>query len=209
MVQGAKVLHSGTLRAMHFGNTLTFLESHQTIFLTIHVLSMAIGLGGATVSDLLFFKFLKDYRVSKKEEEVLHLLKDVILTAMFIITLSGLALYLPQASTLNESPLFLVKMAISFILIANGIALHVFIAPHLIHLNLRQSECMGRAWHRLAFALGAISICSWYSVFLIAMLKEALPFGFSTVFSAYLGLLLLAIACSQLAESLLTKKAGK
>jgi len=194
---------------MSTNTILTFLADYRLAFLTLHILSMAIGLGGATVSDLLFFKFLKDYRVSKKEEEVLHLLKDVILTVMLIIALSGLALYLPEASRLNASPMFLVKVIATVILIINGIALHVYIAPHLIHFNLRKKERLGRKWHRLAFALGAISVCSWYSVFLIAMLKSALPFGFSTMLTGYLLLLITSILISQLVEYSLTKRAQK
>lgn len=185
-----------------------FLSDYKLIFLTLHILSMAIGLGGATISDILFFKFLRDYRVSKKEEEVLHIMKDIILAAIFIIALSGFALYVPRAEELNASPMFLVKAVATGVVIANGIALHLFIAPYLIHLNLRRQEKMTRGWQRLAFALGAVSVCSWYTAFFIAMLKEAMPFSFSFMLTLYLCLLFTAVATSQILEWHLAKKAA-
>lgn len=186
---------------------IEILTEYRLLFLTLHILSMAIGLGGATVSDVLFFRFLKDFRISKKEQETLHVLKNIILTAMIIITLTGLALYLPMSAKLNASPLFLLKAIATGVLLVNGIALHVFIAPHLIHLNLKDNSHMGAGWHRLAFALGSISICSWYSVFLIAMLKNEIPWGYSTMLTAYIVLLLVAVTISQIVRVLLKKKA--
>lgn len=186
---------------------MTFLEDYRLLFLTLHILSMAIGLGGATVSDILFFKFLKDYRISKKEVEVLHVLKNLILGIIVVIVLSGAALYFPEAARFNASPMFLVKAFATAVLVLNGIALHVFIAPHLIHLNLRTKHKMGRGWHRLAFALGSISIVSWYSVFLIAMLKSALPFTFEQMLGIYIAVLMIAITGSQVMEVLLTRRA--
>lgn len=192
---------------MHIEVLDEFLTNYRLLFLTIHILSMAIGLGGATVSDILFFKFLKDNRVSKKEEEVLHILKDVILAAILCILISGLALYIPEMERLSASPLFLVKVIATTVVMVNGIALHMFIAPHLIHFNLRNEGQMGRGWQRLAFTLGSISVCSWYSAFLIAMLKEAIPWGFTPMLSLYLLLLASAIVGSQIMERMLSKRA--
>lgn len=186
----------------------SFLAENQIFLLTAHVLFMAIGLGGATVSDILFFKFLKDYRISEKEVEVLHVLKDVIMFAIVIIVISGVLLYLPEADRFNDSPAFLVKSIMGAVVVINGIALHVFIAPHLIHLNLRQGGKMSPAWHKLAFALGAISVTSWYGTFLLAMTKSVLPFDFIELFGIYLAVLSLALVGSQIVRILLMKRAS-
>lgn len=185
---------------------IEFVSSHYAVFVALHVLSMAIGLGGATVSDILFFKFLKDYRISKKEEEVLHVLKDVILTAIFFITLTGILLFLANRELIHSGP-FLVKSIAATILIVNGICLHAYIAPHLIHLDLKGKQKMSRGWHRLAFALGAVSICSWYSVFLIASLKRVLPQDFTILLAGYVFILLSGVVGSQVLEAVLQKKA--
>lgn len=188
---------------------ISFLAKYELGFLALHILGTALGLGGATISDILFFRFLKDYRISKKEAEVLHILKAVVLGALFIIILSGLALYLPRANEFNQSPQFLIKALGVLVLTLNGVALHALIAPRLIQINLRDHKRMGRNWHRFAFVLGAISVTSWYWVFAIAMFKSRLNYSFGSLLSVYLLLLVSGILGSQVFETLLSKKAKK
>lgn len=183
------------------------LAQYKLKFLTLHILGTALGLGGATISDILFFKFLKDFRISKKEQEVLHVLKSVVLGALLLIILSGIALYLPSAETLNTSGPFLVKTIGVCVLTMNGLALHWYIAPHLLHLNLQKKNIMGRTWHKIAFALGGISIVSWYSVFCIAMLKSLMTWSFAELLGLYVLLLILGITGSQLLEVRMTRQA--
>lgn len=187
---------------------IDFLAQHKLKFLTLHILGTALGLGGATISDIMFFKFLKDFRISKKEQEVLHVLKTVVLVALGIIIASGTALYLPNAATYNQSAPFLVKTIGVLVLTVNGIALHVYIAPHLLHLNLKYHNTMGHMWHRIAFALGAISVVSWYTVFLIAMLKSLMTWAFPQLLGFYIMLLMFGITGSQIVEFGLSKKAN-
>lgn len=183
-----------------------FVGNYFIGFLALHLLAMAVGIGGATVSDILFFKFLKDFRISKKEEEVLHVLKDVILFAMLCIAVTGIFLFIGKPELRHSGP-FLVKVIASSILLLNGIALHKFIAPHLMYLNLKNSKKMSRKWHRLAFALGAISVCSWYSVFLIASLKSVLPQSFRFLLTVYVCILVLGVLGSQVFELRIRAKA--
>lgn len=184
----------------------SFLYAYRFAFLALHILSMAIGLGGATISDIMFFRFLKDYRISKKEAEVLDVLKTVVLSAMFVIIFSGFALYIPSRDVLNTSAPFLIKVLATAVLFVNGMVLHMYIAPHLLHVNLRNHKRMGRGWHKLAFALGGISLCSWYSIFGIAMLKELLHFSARELLFAYLLLLAIAITGSQITEKVLSAR---
>lgn len=185
-----------------------FIIEYKAVFLTFHLLSMAIGIGGATVSDILFFKFLKDFKISQKEAEVLNVLKDIILTAMFFIIVTGALLFLGNP-TLQYSPAFLVKSIAAVILTINGICLHVFIAPYLVRLNLRGHSTMSRGWYHLAFALGAVSICSWYSILFIAGIKSLLPANFALLLSGYLSIVCIGIIGSQLFEVFLRKKASQ
>lgn len=186
---------------------LDFLAQYKLKFLTLHILGTALGLGGATISDILFFKFLKDFRISKKEQEVLHVLKTVVLGALGLILVTGLALYLPNAATYNQSGPFLVKSIGVLVLTVNGIALHLYIAPHLLHLNLQSKQKMGTTWHRIAFALGAISIVSWYTVFSIAMLKTIMTWSFAHILGGYVCLLIIGVTGSQVMERQMSRKA--
>jgi hypothetical protein len=195
---------------MSWDAVVGFLEDTKILWLVLHLLATAIGLGGATVSDILFFKFLKDYKISKKEVEVLHTLKDLILGVMAVIVLTGAALFIPRMNELASSAPFILKVTATAVLVANGIALHAFIAPHLIHLNFVNNRRMGREWHRLAFALGSISVCSWYSVFLIAMLKQYMTeWPLSVMLSGYVLIVVTAVVCSQIVEERVNALARK
>lgn len=179
---------------------ISFLTEHKLLLLTVHILGTALGLGGASIADLLFFRFLKDYKISAKECDVLHLLKSVILGALGIIILSGIALYLTDISRYSASGPFIVKMLIVGIITINGVALHVIVAPHLLRLDLKRHHARYRSWRRVAFALGGVSVCSWYTAFFIAMLKSVLPQDFIVLFGGYLILLSITLITTQVME---------
>ncbi len=186
-----------------------FLGPHKLKFLTVHLLAIAMGLGGATISDIMFFRFLKDYRISKKEHQVLNLLKSIVLIALGFIILSGLAIYLANPELYRQSDPFLAKMILVGILTVNGIALHLWIAPRLLYFNFKHQEKMGRGWYKLAFGLGAVSATSWYSVFLIAMFKYQMNISLGAILGYYFAILSLAIVISQFFERYYDRKANK
>lgn len=179
---------------------ITFCIEFKVLFMTMHILSMALGLGGATISDILFFKFLKDYKISKKEVEVLHILKTFVLTIIVFIVLSGMALFLTDIPKFSTSEAFLLKSTMVALLVINGIELHIFIAPHLIKLDFIHGKQIHRTWRRFAFALGAISVTSWYSTFLLAMHKSSFTWNYIQMMMVFIGLLVIAIIASQIIE---------
>lgn len=186
---------------------IAFFTPYQLPILTFHILGMAIGLGGATISDILFFKFLKDHRISKKEASVLHIMRFVILSSVIVIIATGVGLYLTDIARFNASPQFWVKVIAVAVLTVNGFALHEYIAPHLIKLNFQTHKDMHRKLHHAAFALGSISIISWYTAFFIAMLKSRMPDDFGLLLSAYVLLLAIGIIVSQMLEGIFRKRA--
>lgn len=183
-----------------------FLSAHSLLFLTLHILTMSIGLGGATIADILFFKFLKDFRLTKKEVEVLNIVKTIVLASIVLITVFGLAVYLPKASLYNASATFMAKCTFVLIIIINGALLHMFIAPYLLQLNLERTKAH-RRWRRLAFALGSVSVVSWYSTFFLAMLKTMVIASYTTIILWYCAILLCGLIGSQIVEHVLTKRA--
>ena len=193
------------------GSNLDFIrllgERHDLI-LIIHAIGAAVGLGGATAADFLFFKFLKDFRISKKEADVLHSLSQVIWFALVLIVISGLGLYLIHPAELNQSPKFLVKMMVVLVLILNGVFLNILIAPRLVKISFHERHDHERGelerTRRLAFALGAVSVTSWYSAFILGMMREV-DLGFLELAGAYAAVLLLAVLASQLVEKSFSK----
>jgi len=182
------------------------LAAHAYWVLAVQFFGLVLGLGGATISDTLFFKFLKDLRISKFEANVLHSLSQIIWLGLGIVVVSGLALYVPNAESLNTSAQFLVKVIGVIVITINGAFLNLYIAPKLIQITFGQwhehVEGELRKARKAAFAMGAISLISWYSVFLLGLMRAPAA-SFKTILGIYIGALLISVAVSQIVEHLL------
>lgn len=204
------IIFATVLSASEFGFIALLAEHHEFIAI-LHLFGAALGIGGATISDVLFFRFLKDFRISEWESEVLHALSQIIWFALAVLLLAGLALYLPEAGELNQSAKFLVKMIVVAVIIVNGALLNILIAPKLVKISFgkKHEHEAGELHHirKIAFALGAISIVSWYSAFTLGALRKV-PLEFSSLLLLYLLLIGVAIAASQIMERYFAKQAG-
>ena len=190
---------------------ISLLAQHHDLIVILHILGVTIGLGGATITDIFFFKFLKDFRISKQEADMMHTFSQIIWFALIILVLTGIGLYLPEAEEFNRSAKFLVKMIVVTVIIINGAFLNLFVAPKLIKIFFRekreyQSDKL-RHVRKIAFASGAISMVSWYSAFILGMLRKV-PFDFSFLLLIYFLLLSGAIIGSQFAERFFVKRAN-
>lgn len=186
------------------------MEAAFPIMLTLHLLGVVIGMGAANVADLLFFSFLRDFTISKKESSVLRTLARMILGAIVVICITGAALFAAKPEVYATSPHFIAKMIIVAVVACNGAAMHIWIAPHMVEISFRgRSTARLKQLRRLAFVLGAISIISWYASFLIAMLKKSLLLGvsLSQLLSAYLMVLIFGIVVGQCMERSLSRRA--
>lgn len=173
----------------------------------LHIIGFVLGVGGATISDVLFAKFLHNFKISGKESRVLQTMSQVVWVGLFIIVISGIGIYLPQMAILNESAKFITKMIIVSIIIINGAILNLVISPNLIKIscshciNVRHSHFL----RRLSFALGAISFVSWYSALILGSIKN-IPLTLHELLTIYVLLVLFAVLFSQFLESVFTNK---
>lgn len=183
---------------------------HKPI-LWMHLLGFALGVGGATITDILFFKFLNDFKISEVENKVLQTLSQIIWIGLLIAVISGIGLYLPNAAVLNETPKFLLKTIVVAVIIINGAFLNLYVSPKLVTISWNSSNLLPirsiLRLRRAAFALGAVSFVSWYSAFILGFLKKV-PFDFPQLLGIYIGLLLIAITGSQILERVLCKTAS-
>ncbi|MBT5808279.1 vitamin K epoxide reductase family protein [Candidatus Uhrbacteria bacterium] len=175
---------------------IPFLDQYHSVFVLIHVLAMALGLGAATLTDVFFFKFLKDYLISEQESAILSTISEFIWFALGLILMSGLALFLPEASTLLETPKFLAKILIVVVIITNGAILNLVLQPKLIKISFHKKHDhkdgeLTRA-RRLAFLLGPISFVSWYTAFILGSLKDV-PLELTEILGIYASFLVLGI----------------
>lgn len=183
----------------------TFLLEHRQLLLSGHFLGLALGLGGATVTDILFFNFLKDFSISKKEADVMRVLSNIIVVGLVLLFLSGIFLFLSDIPKYRASDAFTAKMLIVMVITFNGILMHKYIAPHMVHLSFKNRTKALQLLHhrrRIAFGMGAVSFTSWYFVFLLSMLKRMLPttVSLSDILSVYIGLTLIAVVIGQYKE---------
>lgn len=200
-----------TLWSLSWAGLSTALADVRPWLLALHLLSMAIGLGGATMSDVLFLRFLRDFKVSAFEADVLRAISQVIWLSLAFVVMTGVGLYLPEAARLNPSSKFLLKVTVVAVLLVNGAFLNLYISPRLVSLVFSRQPYPGSTnmeWlRRLAFALGGVSIVSWYSAFTLGVLP-ALPIPYGVLLLVYLALLAAAVTVSQVFERRLASRAG-
>lgn len=197
------VIFFSSLFATEFG-FVDLLATQKGLLVIVHLIGVALGVGGATITDILFFKFLKDFRISHEENDILHTVSQVIWFALALLIVSGIGLYLPEASALNQTPKFLAKVFAILIIILNGAFLNLIVSPKLVRISFGQKHEHQtgelKKLRKLAFALGAVSITSWYSALILATLPRSLPFNASDLILIYLGIVLLGVVGSQIMD---------
>jgi uncharacterized membrane protein len=185
------------------------LAQYKGLIVLFHAIAAAIGVGAVTITDVFFFRFLKDYRISHDEAATMQVLSNVIWFALGLLVLTGIGLFVPNAAELLAVPKFLIKQLLVLVLIGNGIMLNLVIHPRLVHISFGEAKVdhPGEMHHlrRLAYASGGISIVTWYSVFILGSLRN-IPLSFGQLFSIYAILVAVAIAGSQYMDYLMTHK---
>lgn len=178
----------------------SYLVEYKGIIVLLHGIAAAIGVGGATITDTLFFKYLSDKKISKDEGSTLKTLSTVIWFALGLLVLTGVGLYLPEQEALLQTPKFLVKMIVVAVLILNGVALNLVISPKITKIKFDDQEPIRDVKNDLlrhvAFALGAVSIISWYFVFILGSLRKV-NMDFDSIILIYLLILVVGILGSQ------------
>jgi hypothetical protein len=175
-----------------------------------HVFSLIIGLGGATFSDLLLFHFLKDLKVNEKEADIMAFMGKVVFIGLGLAAVSGSLLFYSDAERYLASSKFIAKMVIFGVVTLNGVVLHRYMLPRLLHVVFSK-ETQSKASltvRRRAFVFGAVSVVSWYSAFFLGFVQVTV-FSVLQILMVYLLLLLGAIAGSLTVERYLEKLGQK
>lgn len=165
----------------------------QTILVTIHLIGFAFGVGGATASDVVFLKSIKNGIVSKDQYDMIKTVSLVVWASVVILLVSGTALMALQQYQIGEVPrfgwsFFQLKLVAFFAAVSNGIIFHYLVFP-----LLRKS--VGKSFRskkmKLKYPLfaitGAVSIVSWYTAFLmVAFGGFFIDYPFSWLLTGYL-----------------------
>ena len=181
------------------------------IFDVTHLLAIALGLGAATVADLFFLLFLRDFRISEAEAALLHRFTQVIWFAFGLIAMSGLAIILLAENTFWMDSLLQMESLLAGVLFFNGILLHVYLAPRILQIEfLPHPHTSGELLRarQVAFIFGPVSIVSWYWMFVISWLATA-PSSFGLMWRWYLGTIVVAVLIGLLSERFITWRARR
>lgn len=191
---------------------IPLLAEHKGVIVFFHALAASLGVGAATITDIFFFKFLKDYRISEKEKNTMDTLSNVIWVALGLLVITGIGLFLPNQEVLGQSSKFLVKVVGVFVLIVNGIFLNLVVSPKMMEISYGGEHDYVKGelhvFRKLSYALGGISISSWYVVFLLGSLRS-IPISFKFGLLIYVGILGFAILMSQVVDRKMVKRRTK
>jgi hypothetical protein len=141
-----------------------------TALICVHLVGLGLGLGGATISDLLILR-----RMVRGEPFPTDQLKDLswaIWIGVATLTASGLLLFAMKPTTYLHSSGFVAKMIVVGVLVLNGLVLHMRLS------TLRLST--------VALLFGAISSVSWYASMAIAMFRSKVHLSVVDYMSIYL-----------------------
>jgi hypothetical protein len=166
----------------------------KTALAIAHLFGVAVGAGGAFMSDAMFMSSVKDSRFSKTEVRFLKLGSVMIWSGVALLVLSGLGLFSFDPARYLASSKFLAKMTIVTAIVVNGLVFHFWHIP-LIHKHMgmhfpTSDEFMRkRSW---IMASGAVSFVSWSSAIVLGALR-GVPWSYPQIMGLYLAVLAAAV----------------
>jgi len=180
------------------------------VFYALHLLGIVLGVGGATITDILFFNFLKDLRISEMEAEIMRTISEVVWIGLALLVFSALGLYFADPSRFSANVPFLVSAVATVALVICGAFYNLLLAPRLVQISFKEEHAHEpgelKKLRCVGFALGAITLISWYTVFFLNVLVDPDRFTFWPLLSAYAVVTAAAVIISQMVEERLGKK---
>lgn len=167
----------------------------RTLLIIGHTVGTVLGAGGATVGDVLFFKSIKDGRISRAEYDLLAAVGKLVWVGLAILLLSGFGFILlfladhEEARQRYDLDKIIAKLTIVVVIFVNGLVIHYRLLP-LFLARLGRPLFTGVVTRHLTLVLssGAISGVSWYTT-LVYGAWRGLPGNYWTMMIIYLTLL--------------------
>lgn len=181
----------------------------KTVLLIAHVVGVALGVGGATMSDVLFVTSISDRRIDRSELRLLKIASKVVVAGLILLGISGMGFFF--VGTVPTAR-FWAKFTIVLIAALNGNAMHRLFFPLFEkcakdRVHLLSAEFIQHA--PLMVTAGTISAISWYAALILGMWRT-LTLGYFGIMGVYIALVLAAVIGAnimvKLALSLLSKQ---
>lgn len=176
----------------------------KTSLLIGHLFGLAVGAGGAYLSDAMFLLSIKDARFSATELRFLRLASVIIWGGLGLLILTGAGLVSLDWEKYAQSGKFLAKMTIVGIIALNGLVFHYFHLPMINrHVGLpfaAANEFLRR--RPLLLASGAISMVSWSSAIVLGAFRS-LPWSYSHIMLGYALMIAMAVTFAVMFHTLI------
>ena len=166
----------------------------------VHIIGTSLGVGGATVTYYLFFRFVEDTTVDTKEMEVLHLMSALVIVGLVVLVVSGVGFVVVDDRNISNPKLW-AKLTVVAIIAINAAIMHRQVFPILTaHLGRPLDPAyVTKGKIRLIFTTGAVSGVSWYTTVVLGAWRGLnFEYSYLQVFAGYLFALLPAIILSNL-----------
>lgn len=176
-----------------------FLDS-KTLFLIVHLLGVALGAGGAFVTDAMYFMIVKDRVVTKSEICFLHLGSRIVWLGIIILVVSGLLIFALNTGKYLDSTKFIAKMAIVIVLIINGLIFHFWHLPFIESALGRKLSSANKQFKSRSvwlYVSGAVSVISWLATIVLGGLRSV-PMSALHIMGIYGAVLAVAISIALL-----------
>lgn len=176
-----------------------FLDS-KTIFLILHLFGVALGAGGAFVTDAMYFMIVKDRVVTKSEIRFLQLGSRIVWVGIILLVISGVLLFALNVDRYLDSTKFIAKMVIVAVLIINGLIFHFWHLPFIKSAlgkklsNANQNFKQRSVW---LYVSGAVSVTSWLATVILGGLR-AVPLSSLAIVGIYGAVLIVAMCIALL-----------
>lgn len=173
------------------------MEFAQPVVLIMHLIGVAMGVGGAVTTDATFLRSIWDRTITKGQLELIEIISKVVVSGLGLLILTGISLVAlnPHYLSLDDgSQLFWVKMTLVLILSINGALFHQKILPILRRhqdKNLASEEVRNKLW--LLASTGGLSGISWFSILILGKGMQITDASYLLIMNVYLVLVLGAV----------------
>lgn len=177
------------------------LAEFRPVVLMVFLFGLMIAFGGAIIYTILFFKFLRDYKLSGTEKETLNSVENVVIIGLGLVMVNGVGLFIPMASFYAVNPEFMIGCIAVAMLAVQTVLEKADIAPRLTDMydaDVIPADDDHAYTRKLAYASGAVSLVSWGVLALITFFHFNVSFVW--LLTAYIVFLIIGVIWSQISE---------
>lgn len=179
----------------------------------VHFIGLALGLGAATLLDLMLVRFFVRGTISSESWKIVHFFSKIVNVGLLVLWVTGIGFvvhyaFFDPSKLMNEK--IWAKLAIVLVLSVNGMFIHAIVLPR-IRAQIGNTLLAGMSrFQRSAFLVsGAISATSWYvPVILGAFPQLNFSVPATTILVTYALLLVVAIVAMHAVMALIEPSSG-